>query len=172
MFERIKTYLLYGTIYYGIEHTVVNDETGIYVSKLSKKRDELNLELTKKEYSINSVAKIVSKGQHAFLAINDNQVLSKYINKPFAEPLRSVNEAFPHINVSEFYYEILPQEDNTLVSICRKTYVDKLIQEYNTKGIHVIDFSLGIQSISNVLQYIDNSEITLANQTVTIASNK
>jgi len=172
MFERIKTYLLYGTKYGGIEHTSTEDEPAIFITVVTKKNKELNLVLTTQEELITSVSNQLPKNQHVSLAINNNRVLTKFVQKSFTESVHLINEAFPNINISEFYYEILPQGANTIVSICRKAYVNSIIEEYTKQGINIIDFSLGALSVSNVLPYLNNSKLAIYDQLFIIDNNK
>lgn len=180
MIRRLETFLKYGNIFCGIEHCSQNGQTIIYTTILKKHKGELQIKSQFNETSIEKLSTKISKHQHASIIINDENVLTKSLDSNKHEPLNLVYEAFPNINIDEFYYEIVSQDSIHFISICRKQRVTELISEYANFNINITRISLGdlaIESLSNFFNvdyiYTSNSKISFYNQTiVTIEKTK
>ncbi len=166
MLENLLTYLQFGNQFCGIEHTTKNGNNTIVVSELKKTKTEVDVERFFEIDSIEKVGDKLPKKQHAFLIINNSNVLTKKVESEQVDNSRLVNKAFPNINVSDFYFEILHQNNNHFVSICRKKYVDELIDQYKTRGIRIINLSIGNGIVSNVINYINSDEIHTSNSLI------
>ncbi|MBB1489849.1 hypothetical protein H4O21_24910, partial [Oceanospirillum sp. D5] len=103
------------------------------------------------------------------------QVLTKIIGNKRVQidDKNIISSGFPNIDISNFYYEIISSEDTNLISICRKSHVDEIIQRYISNKLNVIDFSLGNSKISSAIEFIEepnfytsNAMIELSNQTI------
>ncbi|MCR8667499.1 hypothetical protein NO995_07395 [Aestuariibaculum sp. M13] len=180
MIRKLETYLKYGNIFCGIEHSSQNGQNIIYATILKKHKSELQIKSQFNATSIEKLSTKVSNHQHASIIINNENVLTKRLNNNKHEPLNLVYEAFPNINIDEFYYEIVSQDSNHFISICRKQHVAGLISEYANFNINITRISLGnlaIESLSNFINadyiYTSNSKISCYNQTiVTIEKTK
>ncbi len=171
MFERIKTYLLYGKHFCGVEHTSKNNEAVIHVTILKKKKKEVDVKDSFSSKSNKNAAKKLPKKQSIFLIINDEHVLTKVFDNESLDGTKLVNKAFPNINISEFYYEIIQQDTKCFISICRKAYVGALIKSYTDLDIYVVHFSFGNSIVSNTIAYIDNEFVSTSNALVSLRNN-
>ncbi len=167
MFEYLKSYLLYGNQFCGVEHTTKNDDSIIYSTVLKKSKKAVDLSEVLTSSSIEELASKLPKKQHVSLVINNEHVLTKTIKSEQADDFKLVNKAFPNIDVSEFYYEILKQDTVFFISICRQSYVDNLIKLHTENGLHVLSFSLGNAILANVIKYIDDAVIFTSNSAIT-----
>lgn len=168
MLKNIVSYLQFGNNYCGLEHTSTEHGEVIYGTVLRKKKNELLLEKTFETESLKEAVPLLSKDQHAFLIVNTDQVLTKQIDTPQNDNQKTIYKAFPNINLTDFYFEITNQKTFCLISICRKAYIDKLIEDYKKGHIHVINFSLGNHAISNILEYVSTPKISTSNNTFTL----
>ncbi len=166
MFEYLKSYLLYGNQFCGVEHTTNNDEPIIYASVLKKTKKAVDISEVFTLPSIKDLTERLSKKQHVFLIVNNDHVLTKTIKSEQTDDLKLVNKAFPNINASDFYYEILKQDTNYFVSICRQSYVDGLIESYTENGLYILNFSLGNSILTNIIKYIDDPIIFTSNTAI------
>ncbi|MEM6685025.1 MAG: PilN domain-containing protein [Bacteroidota bacterium] len=171
MLERLKTYLLYGNIYCGIEHNSSNAVTAIL---LRKKKVAVSMEDTFSGKTIAEIAQKLTKKQHAFLIVNNDNVLSKFIQSPEKIENRLLYEAFPNLKINDFYFEINSQGNFHNISICRKSTVDKLIEVYKQQKITIVGFSLGNVITSLINNFIDeptyytsNAKLTKENDQIT-----
>jgi hypothetical protein len=172
MLKKIKTYLKYGTHFCGIEHTIFNGENVIYGTIFIKSKKTVDIESFFNEYSIeNTIAKL-SKKQHIFLVINDDNILTKRIESEQTELEKLVHNAFPNINLEDFVYEVLTQHNNHFISICRKEYVEELISNYKNFGGFVINISLGNTLASSIVQYIKEETLLSSNANIVLKDNE
>ncbi|MEP5338791.1 MAG: hypothetical protein ABJL44_19095 [Algibacter sp.] len=171
MLESLKTYLLFGNQFCGIEHTTKNGAPAIYATVLKKSKKEVDIKEIFSLSSTKSIAEKLSKNQHIFLIINNDHVLTKALSSQENDDLKLLNTAFPNTDTSVFYYEIIKQNDLYFISICRQVYIDNLIKEYAEKGLSIINFSLGHSILTHIVNYLDDDVIFTSNASVSI-SNK
>lgn len=172
MLNTISTYLQFGNYFCGIEHTTKNSKDIIVASLIKKSKKEIDIERVIEGFTIEEVTQKLPKKQHAVLILNDNNVLSKSIESEQSDNLKLVYKAFPNINIDDFYFEILHQNKTCFISLCRKQYVDDLIQSYREKGVSILKFSLGNTLISTVLEFVDLGHINTSNAIISINNNQ
>lgn len=168
--KKITSYLGYGKQCFGIEHTSENNEDLIYTTMLTKAKNKIEVSSCFKAKNIESVGRNVTKKQPACLVINNDQVITKSIKRTSLPELQLVNTAFPNLDIKLFYYEIILQNNNTLVSVCRQSYVEQLIDAYHQNGIYIISFSLGSIVVSKILSYL-NLEVLYTSNTKILIDN-
>ncbi|ULC57915.1 hypothetical protein MBM09_08275 [Flaviramulus sp. BrNp1-15] len=167
MLDRFISYLQFGNTFSGIEYTLKHNEAIIYVTILKKIKQEVDIHTTFSSKSVEDVSKQLPKQQHVFLIINNDHILTKKLkHEAHNDDLKLVNKAFPNINLAEFYFEIIDQNDYYFISICRKKYVDELIKKYTDLGIYVVNFSLGNSIISNTISFVDIDAISTSNAVI------
>lgn len=178
MYQNLKTYLRYGRYFCGVEHTTQNGQDIIYTALLKKNKNTLEIEGLYDQTSINNINFKLPKKQHIFLIINNENVLTKCVENQQIESIKLVYEAFPNINLDDFYYEIIAQQKKCFVSICRKSYADAIISEYEENNISVINISLGSTIISSIIEYLDfdyvwtsNIKISIDNKSIAAIEN-
>ena len=161
--------LKYGSSFCAIEHA--NDAVFLLI-QLKKKKKELVILQEEKRTSLKSLFEVIGKQKHVFLTINNEQVISKQIDFVHTDEERVVKAAFPNIVLQDFYFDVYQNDVISLVSICRKEVLDKIVQEYKEKGISVIDFSLGNIGIKSLMPFLDEERINTSNATVNIEGGK
>ncbi len=171
MLDFLKSYLFFRNRFCGVEHTLKDNQSILYTTVLKKTKKEVNIDVCFSSKSIEDTANKLPKNQHIFLVINNDQVLTKSLKYEQVNDVNLINKSFPNINISEFYFEIIHQNDNSFVSICRKDYVDTLINKYKKKGFSVISFSLGSNTLSNTVSYIDDTFVFTSNASITTQNN-
>lgn len=171
MLEKLRTYLLFGNTYCGIEH---HGESAIEAILLEKKKSSLEISNSLNADSIEEISEKLPKKQHVFLIINNNEVLSKHIENVTKDSKQLLYNAFPSVSVNEFYYEINSTQNHHMISICRKSFVDQLIQSYEKHNINIIGFSLGNNITAVINDFIDtesyytsNASLKKENDTIT-----
>mgnify|MGYP004701747703 CR=1 FL=1 len=160
-----------GSEFCGIEHTIFDGQGQLNILVLKKKKEEFLIEHT---FTCNTPAELtkqLQKNQHLFLIINDHNVLFKKLDGVY-DTQTTINISFPNIKIKEFYYEIYTTTSNTYISICRKDYVDKLLLTYTANRLHVVGFSLGNLSVTQLVNLIDNTTISTSNGTITFSDQK
>ncbi|GAB1856177.1 general secretion pathway protein [Flavobacteriaceae bacterium MHTCC 0001] len=176
MLDQIKTYLTFGNTFYGIEQTNNDGGDTFYVTILKKRKKQLDVEKSFNTNSIEHLTSEIPKQQHCFFILNNNQVLTKATEiTEKIELSKLAAKAFPNINLNDFYCEISVQGESAFVSICRKAYVNDILEKFKDAGITVIKVSFGNAIISCVSTFLNDDAIYSSNamiglQNGTIAS--
>lgn len=164
MLNAIKTYHQFGNRFCGVEHATKGNNEILYATVLKKSRKALDTYDFIEANSVEELALRLNKKQHVFLIINNDNVLTKCVevkNQVKKEAL--VYNAFPNLDLNDFYFEILTQDDAHFVSICRRGYLDALILEYKKHNISIINIALGNNVLSNITDFFNRSSIMLSN---------
>lgn len=168
MFDKLKQLFLYGHTYYGVEHTVVDNKECILAISLQKKKKTLDIVLKEKIETLENIIDYIPKKSGIALVVNNDKVLSKKILSSYdGEDIKLIQNAYPNINIKEFYFDILRQPDGCFIAICRKEYIDALIDDYRNKNLYVISVSFGNQVVSNIHSFLNSEEIYTSNAMVT-----
>lgn len=168
MLNKLWTYLQYGNRFCGIEHTSKNGKNSIIVSILKQSKKELHIASSFEEKAIEGVSKKLQKNQHVVLVINNDKVLSKQVESEQKDALKLVYKAFPNINIDDFYFEVLSEKNNHFISLCRKDYVNSIINEYSKNEISIIDVLLGNTLISTITEFINENLVYSSNTKISI----
>ncbi|WP_323787698.1 hypothetical protein [Psychroserpens sp.] len=163
MLNRFSTYLLYGNHFCGIEHTSSGEGEFIFVSVIKQSKKELNQEFNFELQSIKDVSEKFKKNQHAHLIINNEKVISKSLQSNQNEAQKLVYKSFPNINIEDFYFEVLSENNNHFISICRKDYVNTLIQKYLEHNTFITSISLGNNIFSTIKSFIKEQNVFTSN---------
>ena len=163
MVNTILSYLKFGNKFSAIEQTTVDNEDFYYSLTLKKKKKKLEIQNSLECNNIDEIKSSLKKNQPVVLVINTNSVLTKRIESSSKELTNIVHSAFPNIKIEDFYYEILSHSKNHFISICRKSYVNELIENYTSKHIMIIDFHLGNLALSTIVSFINKDSIISSN---------
>tara|TARA_R110000796_G_scaffold114842_2_gene226775 strand:+ start:303 stop:1505 length:1203 start_codon:yes stop_codon:yes gene_type:complete len=168
MLDRILNYLNFGNRYCGIEHYSNNGRDVLQLCLLKQSKKELNIKLATKVETIEEASKKLSKNQHVVLVINTDKVLSKTIESEQNDALKNVYKAFPNINLDDFYFEVLSEDNTHFISLSRIDYIESILKDYLEHNIHIIDISFGNTIISTVKSFIESSTIYTSNAITTV----
>lgn len=171
MREGLATYLKFGNRYYGVEQTEVNGEEVLHAIILKKKKNELDIENSLETKSLEDLSSHIPKGKALSLTINTKSVLTKQVKGKVSESQRLVQLAFPSIKVEDFFYETLSHGENHFVSICRKSQVKDLLRAYSSKGLNVIDFTLGNLVCASLIPFAAGKNLKSSNANITVEEN-
>ncbi len=172
MWEAFKTYIKEGFTYTGLEITEQNGEALFAVLEIQKRKEELLIKNSSQTNNIEELARILKKDSPLLLCINNAMVLSKLINDNGTTELDAlVNRAFPNLDLKNFYFEVVPNSTNYIISISKKVYVDDLINQFNELKIKVFQFSLGPSPVVNLVPYMEDGLIELSYQQIKLGSN-
>lgn len=158
MLEKLKSYWNYGTTYCSIELTSTSEGERMFAITAKKKKGEYEDLYFNEAETISEIQGFIKKNQHAFLTINTNQVLVKETNL-LVDPQMLLSQTFPGLNYSEFYYEIVKSGSKAFVAVCRKEYVEKIINEFENHNISIIGFQLGFSSLEKLIPILKVSSV-------------
>lgn len=172
MYKNFKSFFLNGNRYGGIEHTFKDGQDCIYATILKKVKNEVLVESHLNSNSIKELTASFPKSSLAYLIINNENVLTKKVDSPSRDSIKLVHTAFPNINLSDFFYESIIQNEVHFVSICRRAYVEEIIETYKTNGILVTNLSLGNLIISSVTEFLEYDQIFTSNSNIEISEDQ
>ncbi|WP_299223281.1 hypothetical protein [uncultured Aquimarina sp.] len=133
--------------------------------EVEQKKDELDVIqhfVLKDLTMLSQYIKITTK---ANLSITDSNVLSKEILSTGTDQ-EILTEAYPNLDLNDFYYQILKTSEKSFVAICRKQYVDTLISAYKKVNIQITNIDLGDLRISSLLSYFRDTELLTYSSTI------
>lgn len=169
MFSKLRSYWKYGSAFCGIELTTVEGGEKVFGATAKKRQGEFT-DLEFLQFSLTDVDKNLPKQQHCFLAINSDKVLIKSV-PPQESDLKAVSAAFPGLSLTDFYYEILKTPHNSIVSICRKDYVQYVLGALERQQIHVLGFHLGINPLQVLVPLLKKDEVSIPRYQIGIEDN-
>lgn len=172
MLNTILSYFTEGFTYAALEICEVNGEECYYLLEVKKSKTEIIITKKSTLSHLEELSKAIQKDIPLFLSVNTSQILTKKI--PITgntNPEATVNTAFPNLDLSNFYYEIIQLSENPIVTIAKKEYVDAILKKINEIKIPLIRFSLGMNSMGNIASYIDEDRILGSNFQLTIQEN-
>lgn len=172
MFQQTTSYLRFGNRYCGIEHNSIGGKETINASILKKNKKELQIDTVFECNTIEGLSELIPKNSHAFLVLNNDNVLTKKVENGQREAIKLVHQAFPNINSNDFMYEVLVQNDVHFIAICRKSYIEEIIESYKRKKIAIINLSLGNLLIANITDFIDETIVSTSNAKIEISNNE
>lgn len=168
----IQKFLKYGATFCAVEFSSTLGSVESYnLLILKKNKKELVIVSKNRFSSFEELIDGLKNQKHIFLIINNQQVLFKKSTENTKNPKIITDTAFPNIKLSEFYYEILPQEKTPLIAICRKEYLHEIISLFNTAKISVIDFSFSVLILQQLIPFIDAKNISTSNAIIQINNN-
>ncbi|UOB17880.1 PilN domain-containing protein [Abyssalbus ytuae] len=167
MLKNLLAYLKEGNIFNAVE--VVGDGILSYhFISVKKRNNELNIVKTASLKSVEEVKKHLSGHTPVYLVLNTESVLTKIIDFQQPNGFSQVNKAFPNLKTDDFFFEVLPSGNNSIVTICRKEDVNNLLKEFTVHNIAVGGFTLGINSIHHILPFVKGTYIELNHQLVEV----
>jgi len=171
MIKKTRSYLQYGNRFCGIEHTIKNEKEIIISTILIQSKKEIDIESYFEAQTVEEACQKIKKKQHVSLVINNDKVISKKIESEQKAPLKLIQKAFPNININDFFYEVLSEENIHFVSLCRKSYVQEIIDAYKKLNIFIISVSMGNSSISVIKSFIDSNVVYTSNSKILIEND-
>jgi len=172
VFNNIHTYINEGNLYHGLEICEHHGKINYHVLELKRKKQELILQREETYADFEQVVGFLKKDIPLFLVLNTAKVITKI--RPLTidtgeEAL--VHGAFPNLDFDTFYYTLVKSNSNSIISVCKKDYLDSFLKKISELSIGILDISLGISSITSVVQYLGGEEILVSNGKLILQEN-
>ena len=168
MLKNFWTYLQYGKHFCGVEHSGHHQDDVLNATLLVHSKKELNIHASFKETSIEAVSTKLPKHQHITLSINNEKILSKTLKSDHTEGIKLVYTAFPNINLDDFYFEIHSQKNIHFINVCRKDYINALVDTYAKHKLSVLNISLGNHAVINLIDFINENTLYSSNAKIVV----
>jgi len=158
MIKKLLSYRPTKQDFLALEHSETNNALSILGVCIQLKKEELDVSQQFMVNTINDIGEYTKGSQKISLAITGDNILSKAIDST-ATDTEILAEAFPNLNLTDFYYQILKTSTKSFVVVCRKEYVDGIIAEYQNAKIGITQVSLGNLKMAALLSYIQKEEV-------------
>ncbi len=170
MVNKFKTYLKEGFTYTSLEIVASEQGEAYFLLELKKTKNELIITNKKELKKLEDLPNHIKKKHPFFLCVNTSNVLTKKVENTNTDAIEAiVNQAFPNLDLSNFYYEVIQIATNPIVTISRKEPIDAILHKLKEMQIRISKFSLGISAIDTVLPYLNDESITLSNFQINIS---
>lgn len=156
----------FSTPFLVIEHTSYQDDLMCLGLQLKQQQGELDVVDKFTTKTIPEIAQKGFSGKKTYLVLTDDQVLTKdvEINDGDQEVL---SEAFPNLDLEDFYYQIQRSGNKSFVAISRKQYVDEVVEQYREQKIEITQVFLGNAVMQVLTPFFKNEEAyTLQHQMI------
>ncbi|MEO1010896.1 MAG: hypothetical protein AAFX53_06285 [Bacteroidota bacterium] len=165
MLHRLRTYLEKRSTYFALEISETGGKESLYLIKLKKNDNELVIAQNMVMERLDELPFLLKKNQPLFLCINTSKILTKKVEgTPNKNPEAIINTAFPNLELNSFYYEVIPQKSDCIISIVKKECMDGLLAQLRELKIIPYRISLGISSIRSALPYLERDTISVSNR--------
>ncbi|RIV51636.1 hypothetical protein D2V93_06950 [Flagellimonas taeanensis] len=155
MKERLQ-HIIDGNTYQGLEVFTIGDAVHWSFLKLKRSKGELTLLHESTSTSLDTLLPEVDKKNPLVLVINTSKVLKKQIAKEAqGTPEQWMGQAFPNLDMDSFHFEIMESPSIRLVSICKTSEVNGMLENLKGHGILSAKVCLGVSPLKNSLPYLD-----------------
>ncbi len=167
MLDKLLTYRIFAQSVFTIEHSSIDGATYIVGVEALCKRGEFEIVQNFKVSYVEALLEYVKKGTSVNLVITDDQVLKKTVATT-GTAIEVLSSAYPNLDLSNFYYEVLQTSTKAFVAICRKSHIDTVIKNYKKIGIQITGFSLGNLQAGYVAAYQEEKEFRTLTASITL----
>ncbi|MEX0288097.1 MAG: hypothetical protein AB3N14_03230 [Flavobacteriaceae bacterium] len=148
--------MIEGTTYFGLEVTESNGVEYFSLLKIVRKNGELESVLETVVPNLDDVLNHLEKKAPVFLTLNTKEVLKKQITgaNETANDFVILN-AFPNLELDNFYYDVVQTGKEAMVGISKKEYVDAYVNSLKTAGIEIYSVALGLVPLGNLSSLLE-----------------
>ncbi len=171
MLELLSSYRPFKKRIFALEHSKQDQGATILGLELVQKKDELDIEQTFAVNQPSELDELVKTSIPLSLVITDDQILSKKVANTGTDT-EVLREAFPNLNLNDFYYEILRTSTTSFISVCRKQYVENLISTYQKASLKIASVYLGSLKMNALSQYANDDKLYSNNSDVSFVNNE
>ena len=141
-----------------LEHSVQDGETVILGLEAVQNRGELDVSNTFVLHNISELSAFTQKYAQARLVITDDNVLTKKVSM-IGTDHEILSEAFPNLNLDDFYYQVLKTSSRSFVAVCRKQYVTSVVEHYQKEKIRITQIAFGQLSTTSLGSWFQNTGV-------------
>lgn len=172
MLKLLKTYFTKGNTFYGLKVYQVENINKFHLVEVVKKKGELTITNSQGFDTLQELSKLCKTSIPIYLICNTSDVITKQLDSGSnLKNLAAVEYSFPGLELENFYYQISELKNQLLVSIAKKKSVDAHLHQLKKMDFNVVGFSLGLTSLSTILNYIDSETIYTNSKRITFGSN-
>jgi hypothetical protein len=184
MFFSLLKNKIIGNEFLAIEiFSITNDDLLFSITHIRKVKNELQIISSKivSEIDTKSIKKLQIP---IFININTNKVLHKTLENLEKNETLVFKKAFPGLKTEEFYFSIWNTENENIIFIARKEYVQKIESLFKEISSFFLNINIGISPLKNIIEYftpdssivlnaksLDLSNYNITNTSETVSKN-
>ncbi len=131
----------------------------IYIGlDLLQKREELDINQVFTTKNIKELPNYGTTQKPVNLVVTDHQVLAKEVDHTGTEA-EIVSEAYPNLNLNDFYYQILRSTEKSFIAVCRKEHIQEILDSLKKEKINITSVSLGALKGISLASYADGEKL-------------
>ncbi|UJH68651.1 PilN domain-containing protein [Allomuricauda sp. SCSIO 65647] len=156
MFKKWIQHIVEGNGYFGLEIYELGGEELFSLIKVVRQKGELEIALEVTTKKLDEVMAHLDKKTPLFLTLNTPQVLKKQIaHEAQGNHELLVVNAFPNLELDNFYYQIFSHQNSGLVAIGKKEYVNWYLEQLQKLGLHVFSVALGVVPMEHIAGFLE-----------------
>ena len=172
MLRKLTKYLREGDHFAGLEITNTGGQDSYSYLEVKREGDELQVIKTFFTRSWEQILKEIKAELPLCVQINNDKVLTKF-NKGYLNDEHSlVLQAFPNLEITSFYYEILDWKDQSMISIVKKSHLEEILELLHSSNLKPVRLQLGYCSLNLILPYLDSNSIYTSNAELEIINHR
>ncbi|MEW7280940.1 hypothetical protein ABW636_20295 [Aquimarina sp. 2201CG1-2-11] len=146
----LSTYIPFSTSILSLEYSTYDGASSYIGLDVQQRKGELDVNQIFTAQTTKELTNFIPSQKSIHLVITDDQVLSKEVQHTGTDN-EIVSEAFPNLNLTDFYFQILRTEDKSFIAVCRKAHIEDMIDTLKKDNIMTTSVSLGgLKSIALV----------------------
>ncbi len=158
MVKALLSYQPFGKTLLALEHSLQVDDPVIFGLELVQKKGELDIHQTFTAKHPDELSAFIKTTPQISLVITNDHVLFKEVPH-FNTDAEIVAESFPNLNLNDFYYQILRTADKSFIAVCRKQYVETLVETYQKATIKITNIALGGLKMAALAGYAEGEQL-------------
>ncbi len=169
MFKQLKTYLNIGPKIYGIEVFEHNGTLNYEVVSVKRSKNELLISTSHTFTDWQDVVDGLDAKTPICLCYNTEDVLHKMVSAQAKyNDTALIEQVFPNIVIERFYYNISPFHAEHYLALVEKAKIDAVIKNFEGAKLHVVNYSIGLSVLTNLLDYFVEDTIHTTTKTLVI----
>lgn len=145
-----------GNSYQGLELFEVNGKDYFALLVLENRKGELEIVAEHLVETLEGLLRLIERKKPLFVTFNTPKVLKKQVATEINDnPELLVINAFPNLELDNFYYQILESEKQSVVSISKKEHLNWYLEQFDKVGLQPFQIALGISNIQILEGFAD-----------------
>lgn len=173
MLKSILKYFNEGNIFYALEVCEIDNEKAFHLLEIRRKKNEIFITDSHLFYNLQEITSLTKKGVPLLLTLNSNSVLTKTGDSIQSNDIETlVNIAYPNLDFNLFYYEVICQPNNSIISVVKKETIDTFLRTLESLKISVVGITLSTSKLPAVCSYLDDSIYSFSRNKIEIKNNQ
>ncbi|PRX57208.1 hypothetical protein [Flagellimonas meridianipacifica] len=158
MLKKIVRHITEGNLYQGLEVHTQESQESYALLNMRYNKEELHPLDSVIGKTLEELLPHIEKSAPVLVTFNSAQVLKKHIVADTNNnPERLLNQAFPNLELDNFYYQVTQAGSNAIVSISKKVAIDGYLAQLKERGIVPIQIALGLSHMDVLANYVEGT---------------